>query len=150
MSIRRPSDSSADAPTADQAASPPAPAAPRRDAGAPSRQPPSRPRSLEEAEAQYVTARDAWTAAMRRANSGRSADLALLAITQEAYELAAAEVERWRSGATVAIAIDPGAKRAHLETAIGQEMAWRRVHASSLEKRPGLLARLKRRLSGRG
>jgi hypothetical protein len=150
VSIRRPSDSRADARAADQAASPAAPAAPHRDAGTPSQQPPSRPRSLEEAEALYVTARDAWTAAMRRANSGRSADLASLAITQEAYELAVAEVERWRSGATVAIPIQPEKKRAYLEAAIGQEMAWRRVHASSLEKRPGRLARLTRRLTGRG
>ncbi|MDQ4035546.1 MAG: hypothetical protein M3153_06415 [Chloroflexota bacterium] len=149
MSVRRASDSRADAPTGDQAEPPSAPAAPNG-AGAPSGQPPSPPRSLEEAEARYITARDAWTAAMRRANSGRSADLASLAITQEAYELAVADVERWRSGSTAAIPIDPGAKRASLETAIGQEMAWRRVHASSLEKRPGLLARLTRRLTGRG
>ena len=150
MSVRRPSDSSADARAADQAASSHAPAAPHRDVGPPPRQQPSQPRSLEEAEAQYVTARDAWIAAMRRANSGRSADLASLALTQEAYELATAEVERWRSGATVAIPIDSGPKRANLQAAIGQELAWRRVHASSLERHPGLLSRLKRRLTGRG
>jgi hypothetical protein len=150
MSVRRPSDSGADARAADQAASPQAPAQAPRDAGPSTRQPPSRPRSLEEAEAQYVTTRDAWTAAMRKANSGRSADLASLAITQEAYELATAEVERWRSGATVAIPIDSGAKRANLQAAIGQELAWRRVHESALEKHPGLLSRLRRRLTGRG
>src|SRR6188474_2137121 len=51
----------------------------------------ARPQSVEEADARYVAARDAWTAAMRAANSGRSADLASLAIAQEAYEAAAAE-----------------------------------------------------------
>ncbi|MGH2401742.1 MAG: hypothetical protein ACRDE6_03435 [Candidatus Limnocylindria bacterium] len=150
MSVRRPSDSGADARAAQQAASPQPPTAPRREVGPPTRQPPSQPRSLEEAEAQYVTARDAWTAAMRKANSGRSADLASLAITQEAYELATAEVERWRSGATVAISVEPATKRANLQTAIGQELAWRRVHESSQQKHPGLLSRVKRRLTGRG
>ena len=70
------------------------------------------PRSLEDAEERYVTARDAWVVAMRRANSGRAADLATLAITQETYELATADVERWRSGVKVALPIDAGTKRA--------------------------------------
>lgn len=96
-----------------------------------------------------MAARDAWIAAMRKANSGRSADLASLAITQEAYVLATAEVEKWRSGAMVAIPIEPEAKLHDLETAIGQELAWRRVHEHQ-EKRPGPLARAIRRLIGRG
>ena len=54
-----------------------------------------------------MVARDAWIAAMRKANSGRSADLAGLAIAQEAYEQAMVEVERWRSGVKVAIPIEP-------------------------------------------
>jgi hypothetical protein len=45
-------------------------------------------RSPEEAEARYVAARDAWTAAMRAANSGRPADLATLAVAQDAFEAA--------------------------------------------------------------
>jgi len=106
-------------------------------------------RSLEEAEAGYVTARDAWTHAMRKANSGRPADLASLAIAQEAYEQAVADVARWRSGATVAIPIQPEVKRAGLDALIGQEMAWRRVHEVQV-KQPGLIARLIRRITGRG
>lgn len=96
-----------------------------------------------------MAARDAWIAAMRKANSGRSADLASLAITQEAYELATAEVEGWRSGAKVAIKIEPGAKLHDLQTAIGQELAWRRVHDNH-ERHPGRFARLIRRVTGRG
>ena len=96
-----------------------------------------------------MAARDAWLAAMRKANSGRSADLASLALTQGAYEQATAEVESWRSGVKVAIAIKPDAKLHNLEAAIGQELAWRRVHRQK-EKRPGPLARALRRLTGRG
>ena len=95
-----------------------------------------------------MTARDAWIAAMRKASSGRSADLASLAITQEAYEEATAEVGRWRSGVKVAIKVEPDAKLHDLETAIGQELAWRRVHRQQ-EKPPGPLARAIRRLTGR-
>jgi len=105
--------------------------------------------SLEEAEAGYVTARDAWTAAMRRCVSGRAADLASLAIAQEAYEQAAAEVARWRSGERLAINIEPEAKRGGLEAAIGQEMAWRRVHEVKPEE-GGRIARALRRLTRRG
>ena len=65
---------------------------------------------------------------MRKANSGRSADLACLAIAQEAYEQAMVEVEKWRSGVKVAIPIEPEAKLHDLATAIRQELAWRRVH----------------------
>ena len=107
------------------------------------------PRSLEDAEQRYLTARDAWIVAMRRANSGRPADLATLAITQEAYELATADVERWRSGVKVAVPIDGGTKRAGLEALISQEMAWRRLHATPEPKR-GRLSRILRRLTGRG
>jgi len=103
--------------------------------------------SRDEAEARYVHRRDAWTGAMRRANSGRAADLATLAITQEAYETAAAELELWRSGARIAIPIQPDG-RAGLETVIGQEMAWRRLHEQN-QKGPGRLSRLIRRMYGR-
>ncbi|MGH2386152.1 MAG: hypothetical protein ACRDGB_14040, partial [Candidatus Limnocylindria bacterium] len=81
--------------------------------------------------------------------SGRAADLASLAIAQEAYEIATAEVEEWRSGGTAAIAIEPEARRIGLEAAVGQEMAWRRVHEIK-PNRPGLIARVFRRLAGRG
>jgi hypothetical protein len=110
---------------------------------------PSPPRSHEEAQAQYVAARDAWTAAMRRANSGRTAHMASLAITQEAYEAAAAELERWRSGARVAIRIDPEPPHRVVENAVGHELAWRGL-LHPAEKRPGLLGRLRRRLTRRG
>ena len=110
---------------------------------------PGAPRSHEEAEAQFVAARDAWTAAMRLASSGRPAHLASLAITQEAYEAAAAELERWRSGARIAITIQPEASRTFLDAAVGQELAWRRL-LHPPEKQPGLFGRLRRRLTGRG
>lgn len=106
-------------------------------------------RSREEAEAQYVTARDAWTAAMRLANSGRPAHLASLAIAQETFEAASAELELWRTGARIAIPIQPEATHSVLEAAVGQELAWRRVLHPS-EKKPGLFGRLRNRLNGRG
>lgn len=108
-----------------------------------------RPHSLEAAEAQYVAARDAWVAAMRRANSGRPADLASLAIRQEAYEQATAEVERWRVAPRVAIPVEPETKRGGIEIAIGQEMAWKRVHERPSEPEPGPIGRLVRRFRGR-
>lgn len=86
---------------------------------------------------------------MRRANSGRSADLASLAITQEAFEAAAGELELWRSGARVAIPIQPEASHAVLDAAVGQELEWRRV-LHPPEKKPGLFGRLRRRLNSRG
>lgn len=153
MSVRRPADPSAEArlpasgmppasarPTSAQPATAPRPPAPN---------PTIQTRSLEEAEARYVTVRDAWTHAMRKANSGRPADLASLALAQEAYEEAVADVARWRSGVTVAIPIQPEVRRAGLDALIGQEMAWRRVHEVK-EKQPGMIARLIRRLTGRG
>ena len=110
---------------------------------------PSAPRSREEADEQYVTARDAWTAAMRRANSGRAADLASLAITQEEFEAASAELELWRTGARIAIPIEPEASHTVLEAAVGQELAWRRVlHPPA--KDPGFFGRLRKRLNGKG
>jgi len=105
------------------------------------------PVSQEEADERYVVARDAWTAAMRRASSGRPADLATLALTQEAYEQAAAELELWRIGARVAIPVET-VSRTGLEAAVGQELAWRRIHQMRA-KVPGLFARLARRLTGR-
>jgi hypothetical protein len=102
-------------------------------------------RSREEAEARYVAARDAWTLAMHAANSGRPADLASLAIAQEAYEAAAAEREQWLTG-RVAIPIEPAAARRKLEIAVGQELAWRKIHEHP--RAGGLIGRLRRRLRG--
>jgi hypothetical protein len=105
-----------------------------------------RPRSREEAEAQYVAARDAWTAAMRTAQSGRPADLAALAIAQDAYEAASIEREGWASGARVAIPVEPEPHR-DLSAIVGQELAWR--HVRHVEEKPnGLIARLRRRFRG--
>ncbi|MEO6578577.1 MAG: hypothetical protein ABIO99_06735 [Candidatus Limnocylindria bacterium] len=108
-----------------------------------------RPHSREAAESQYVATRDEWIAAMRRANSGRPADLASLAIRQEAYEQATIEVERWRSAPRVAIPIEPEPRRSGIEVAIGQEMAWKRVHEKQGTPDPGLVGRLLRRVRGR-
>jgi hypothetical protein len=105
------------------------------------------PRSADEAEERYVIARDAWIVAMRNARSGRSADLASLGITQEAYELATAEVERWRSGVMVAFKIEPAPAHQAVEKAVDQELAWRRVHDQS-QRSPGRLLRLLRRITG--
>jgi hypothetical protein len=107
------------------------------------------PRSREEADARYVAARDAWTAAMHRASSGRSADLASLAIAQQAYEEATAERDRWQSGAPVAIPIVPEAERSSIDIVVGQEIAWRRVHESG-QRPPSFLGRLARRITRRG
>lgn len=104
------------------------------------------PASREEAEARYVEARDAWITAMGRANSGRPAHLASLAIAQEAYEAALAEVELWRSGHRIPIPVQAG-RSVGIEVAVGQELEWRRLHAPQ-EPRRGFLARLRRRISG--
>ena len=104
--------------------------------------------SLHEAEERYAAARDAWTAAMQTASSGRPADLAALAMAQEAYETALLEVDAWRSGTRVAIEVR--VEERGLDAIVGQELAWRRLHEAEQRKRPGLLGRLARRLSGRG
>ena len=80
------------------------------------------PRSREEAEQRYIAARDMWTDAMHRAASGRSADLASLAIAQEAYELATAERQRWIN-APQAAKVDPANSRRGIEAVVGQEFA---------------------------
>lgn len=92
----------------------------------------ARPHSREDAEQRYVAAREAWTAAMRAANSGRSSDLAALAMAQEAYEEALADRVRWASGSSVAIPV--GEERpSNLDAVVGQELSWRRVHEHELE-----------------
>jgi len=84
---------------------------------------------------------------MRAASSGRSADLASLALAQETYEAAAAERERWLAappskGTAIGIG-QPGATRA-VEIVVGQGLEWKRV--KEVEPRAGLGARLKRLL----
>jgi hypothetical protein len=105
------------------------------------------PHSLAEAEELYVVTRDAWTAAMRQANSGRPADMASLAIAQEAYEAAAKERDLWLAGKRVAIPVDPGHDHG-IDAVVQQELAWRHVHRHE-EPKPGPLRRLARRLTGR-
>jgi hypothetical protein len=105
------------------------------------------PHSPKEAEEVYIASRDAWKEAMRRAASGRPADLASLAIAQEAYEAALMERERWASGRRVAISIEPDTDRRGIDAVVGQELAWRKVHKNGGQPR-GLMHRL-RRLIGR-
>ncbi|HEX5040095.1 MAG TPA: hypothetical protein VFW95_08180 [Candidatus Limnocylindria bacterium] len=107
---------------------------------------PNPARSAAEAEERYVVARDAWTAAMRAANSGRAADLASLAITQQVYEAAVAERELWHTGTKVAITVD-AETRSGVEAAVGQELAWRKVLHPEAQK-GGVLSRVRRRLFG--
>jgi hypothetical protein len=102
----------------------------------------------EEIEQRYVAARDAWSAAMRAANSGRAADLASLAIAQEAFETAAGEREEWLAGGRTAIPVNPEAARHSIEVAVEQELEWRRVLAPKPPQR-GILAGIRRRLSRR-
>lgn len=113
------------------------------------RTPWSTPRSRAEADERYVAARDAWTAAMHRASSGRPADLASLAIAQQAYEEATVERDRWQTGARVAIQIEPEDERTPIDVVVGQELAWRRVHESE-HRSPSLLGRFARRITRRG
>jgi len=99
------------------------------------------PQSEPEAHEAYVAARDSWTAAMRAAASGRPADMASLAIAQEAYEAASAELERWRTGRRIAVTVEPDETRSAINVVVGQELAWRKVHGQD-SKRPGLIDRL--------
>ena len=98
-------------------------------------------------EHRYVAARDAWTHAMHAANSGRSADMASLAIAQEHYETIMDERERWLASARVAIPIHAPDTRRKIEVAVGQELEWRRVHAP--KPPPGFVGRFWGRLRGR-
>jgi hypothetical protein len=110
-----------------------------------------RPHSREEAEERYVAARDAWSAAMRTARSGKPADLAALSMAQEAYEAALAENQRWEAGPRVAVPVEPDAATG-LNAVVGQELGWRRVHEHELEleQQPkGGLRGFLRRLRGR-
>lgn len=110
-----------------------------------------RPSSQEEVEARYVAARDAWTGAMRTAQSGRPTDLAALAIAQESYEEALAEKERWAASPRVAVPVETDRPRG-IGAVVGQELSWRRVHEREQEhrrQRPSGIRGLLRRLLGR-
>jgi hypothetical protein len=98
-------------------------------------------------EIRYVAARDAWKHAMRAANSGRSKDLASLAIAQQAYEEVAAEREHWVAGGRVAIPVEPDPQRRDIEVAVGQELEWRKVLHTPAAR--GFFGRIKDRLGGR-
>jgi hypothetical protein len=109
------------------------------------------PLSLEEAEAQYLVAREAWTGAMRRASSGRSADLASLAIAQEAFEMASAQRDGWQAAARPASPARERSQPRGVEVIARQDLAWRRIRESP-RRRPRLLgrvARFARRIIGR-
>lgn len=113
----------------------------------------ARPHSREEAEERYVAAREAWTAAMRAAGSGRPSDLAALAMAQEAYEEALADQVRWASSPSVAIPVGDERPKG-LQAVVGQELSWRRVHEHELElererERPRGLRGLVRRVTRR-
>jgi hypothetical protein len=97
-------------------------------------------------ERRYLAARNAWTLAMRVANSGRSKDLASLAIAQQAYEEVAAEREHWLASGKVAIPVEPDPERHHIEVAVGQELEWRKVLHPPKDR--GFFGRIKDRLGG--
>jgi hypothetical protein len=104
----------------------------------------ARPRSPEEAEERYLACRNEWTAAMRAAGSGKPADLAALAMAQQAYEEALTEHQRWQTGPRVAKPVQPDRPRG-IDAVVGQELSWRRIHEQEQEKPRGL-----RRFFGRG
>ncbi len=65
---------------------------------------------------------------MRASASGRAADLASLALAQEAYEAAVADREYWLSApARTPIPVDPDETRRGIEIVVGQGAEWRRV-----------------------
>lgn len=110
-----------------------------------------RPNTREDAEERYVAARDAWTSAMSTARSGSSADLAALAIAQEAYEAALAEKDRWANSPRTQSPVTPDRPRG-LDAVVGQELSWRRIHQNDQEHqqhRPSGIRGLLRRFRDR-
>lgn len=133
--------------TTDEAVVPPALTRIERKRPAPAGPQADDPRTADDVERAYVAAREAWTAAMRASSSGRPAEMAALAIAQEAYEAASLErqrVQRLESN-PVAIPIERGPQPRGIDAVIGQEMAWRDLKQPPRE---GLIARLRRRLGG--
>ena len=104
----------------------------------------TRPQTPEQAEERYVAARDAWATALRAASSGRPADLAALAIAQDAYESALAERERWGAMPKAAVPIQPD-RATGIEAIVRQEMIRRDVHEHEAHPQPTGLRRLFRR-----
>jgi hypothetical protein len=92
-------------------------------------------RSAEEAEARWVAAHAAWIDALHRASSGRSADLATLAIAQAEYEAATVERRLWSAPRT-AIPVRPEGARTGIDVVVGQELAWRRVRDADPDRAP--------------
>jgi hypothetical protein len=74
--------------------------------------------------------------------------MAALALAQEAYEAAVTERDRWLNGNHVAIPIEAEQPGGGLDAVVGQELAWRRIHATPAEPK-GILGRLKRRITRR-
>lgn len=101
----------------------------------------------EDLESRYVAARETWTRAMRAASSGKPADMASLAIAQEAYEAVTEEREHWLAGGRIAIPAAPDPTHRDIEVAVGQELEWRRVLAPP--RRSGFFSRIRQRLGGR-
>lgn len=67
---------------------------------------------------------------MKAANSGRTADLASLAITQEAYEAASVERSRWIQAAPTtrtAIPVNRAGGTSEIDMVVRQELDWKRV-----------------------
>ena len=100
-------------------------------------------------DAAYEDSRIAWAAAMRAARSGRPADMAALAIAQEAYEQALAEKRRWDENPRVAIAVEPERPRG-IDVVVEQELARRRAKEldDQRQQKRGGLGGLVRRLRG--
>lgn len=108
-----------------------------------------RPQTHAEVDAEYEAARNAWTAAMRMAQSGRPADLAALAMAQESYEAALSEKRRWDASPR-AVAIEADRPRG-IEAIVSNELARRRLHELEDQQRnekPKGLRGILRRLRG--
>lgn len=86
---------------------------------------------------------------MRQAMSGKPADLANLAICQEAYEACLEERERWIAGGRVSVSVEPEDEERSVDAVVGQELAWRRVRAVAETTPARGLRGLMRRLRGR-
>ena len=71
---------------------------------------------------------------MRVARSGKPADLAALAMAQEAYEAALAEKHRWDASPRSAIPVESDRPRG-IDAIVGQELARRRLHDAEERQR---------------
>lgn len=109
------------------------------------------PRTHEDVERDYEAARNAWTAAMGAARSGRPADLAALAVAQEAYESALAEKHRWDASPRATTPVESERPKS-INAVVAQELARRRAQELDEEHRrqkPKGLSGLVNRLRGR-